>query len=72
MAKGDKAKRGPGRPVGTGIGYTEVVRVLLTKEQFAALKGWQAENDSLSESDAARRLIVESLKRPGRARTGKP
>ena len=67
-----KAKRGPGRPVGTGAGYKNVVRVLLTDDQLAALYQWQAENGVKGESEAVRLILTDTLlKRPGRAKAVK-
>lgn len=66
MAKRPKttAKRKPGRPAGTGR-YGEMIRVLLEPATRKAVGVWKERSGSVSESEAARDLIKDSLTSKG-------
>jgi hypothetical protein len=54
-----------GRPKGTGAGYTEVVRVLLTPETLKELEAWKQRTGAPSLSEAVRRMVDQVLRAEG-------
>lgn len=54
-------KRAPGRPKGTGQGYTEMLRVALRPQTAEKVRAWAKANGATSESDALRKIIEAAV-----------
>jgi len=62
MSKGERTSpKRRGRPAGTGAGYSEMVRVMLTPEALARLAAWKERHGAHSLSEAGRRIIEKEV-----------